>query len=117
MALFPSLARYVFVPADPLRSDVVPPWFEDGNLIIAIDDMSFRMHASVIVRLSTQFADLWQNGPDKHAVLHTVYICDEDPVDFAILFSALYYVHPYVASESLLLLTEFFQTVPVLRTA
>ncbi|KAG6894489.1 hypothetical protein C0992_005920 [Termitomyces sp. T32_za158] len=117
MALFPSPTRYVFVPADLLRSDVVPPWFDDGNLIIAIDDMSFRVHASVIVRLSPQFADLWQNRPNKHAVLHTVYICNEDPVDFAILFSALYYVHPYVASESLSFSSEFFQTVPVSRTA
>ncbi|KAG6871016.1 hypothetical protein C0992_011871, partial [Termitomyces sp. T32_za158] len=94
MDLFPPSSRYVPVSPDPLRSDIVPVWFDDGNLIIVIDEMGFRVHASVLVRLSSQFGELWQNRPKSSGSIHTVFIRDEDPVDFAILFSALYYSHP-----------------------
>lgn len=35
-------------------------WFEDGNIVVAVSDLSFRLHRGVLARHSSIFKDMFQ---------------------------------------------------------
>lgn len=68
-------------------------WFDDGNVVIASSDLSFRLHRGVLARHSSVFKDLFQVPQADQA--QTVEGCPvaqlhDRGVDLVLLFTLLY---------------------------
>ncbi|GJF00083.1 hypothetical protein PsYK624_163620 [Phanerochaete sordida] len=71
-------------------------WWSDGNVVVAAVDLSFRVHASILRRHSSIFAELLDKAPDAVGEVHEAF--DECQIlrvqdkgaDLAEMFSVLY---------------------------
>lgn len=45
-------------PAGPQRHDQL--WFDDGNIVLLVDNVAFKVHRSLLSRHSTVFKDLFE---------------------------------------------------------
>ncbi|KAG6884102.1 hypothetical protein C0992_006992, partial [Termitomyces sp. T32_za158] len=90
MLVFPLPSIPLRIASDPIRYDVKPVTLFDGNLTVIVRELLFQIHASVFVRQSAQFAKIWYNRPHHLDGKYTLVLREEDPVDFSLLFSALY---------------------------
>ncbi|KAG6872049.1 hypothetical protein C0992_009949, partial [Termitomyces sp. T32_za158] len=90
MSLFPNPPSVDVVEADLICSHVEPASFSDGNLILLVDEMTFKVHISMFIRQSAQFKTLWETRPSQSGEILTVRIHGKDPVDFAFMFMAIY---------------------------
>ncbi|KAG6896140.1 hypothetical protein C0992_010022 [Termitomyces sp. T32_za158] len=107
MSLFPFRTLAARVEADLICSDVEPATFFDGNLILLVEEMTFHVHAFLLVRQSLQFMVLWEDRPSTSNAVYTVRIVGEDPVDFAFMFMAIYGLSPYAGPYHTLCVSDF----------
>ncbi|EKM61830.1 uncharacterized protein PHACADRAFT_24962 [Phanerochaete carnosa HHB-10118-sp] len=76
----------------PLHAEL---WWHDGNVIIAADQMSFKLHASVLERHSSVFSELLNDAQARHNPPELFEGCrvlrvDDKGVHLAELFRVLY---------------------------
>ncbi|KDQ13238.1 hypothetical protein BOTBODRAFT_56282 [Botryobasidium botryosum FD-172 SS1] len=105
--------------ADPLARvfDAQQPgfWFDDGNVIVCVEDRRFRIHSSNLSRRSQYFAELFAQEHGDHAERSNgcnVYRLNGRASDFAAILDAIY--HNLLISEKE---PSFFTLACLLRAA
>ena len=69
-------------------------WFDDGNVVIATSDLSFRLHRGVLARHSSVFKDMFQLPQSDEAPTvagcPVVQLQHDRGADLVMLFTLLY---------------------------
>jgi hypothetical protein len=66
-------------------------YFPDGNVVLQLRDIQFKVHLSQLARKSNSFKELF-DGPDHEITAegHKIYACEDDPKDFEALLRCVY---------------------------
>lgn len=70
-------------------------WFEDGNLVVAAPDLTFRLHRGILARHSDIFKDMFQllSQSEQNTAVHgcpVVQLHHDRGSDLVMLFTLLY---------------------------
>lgn len=70
------------------------PWYPDGNIIIQVDTTQFRVHKSVLSKVSQAFADVFSIGSEEASkTLHgaaVVELSHDNPSGVEAILTAAY---------------------------